>query len=65
MFIILREKNNYNFQTTFTDVDENGFAFFVNAEKELINSGYEVVDKENHEYGLNGNFAFIKYIELP
>lgn len=65
MFIILREKNNYNFQTSFTDVDENGFPSFVKAEKELINSGYEVIDNENHEYGLNGHFAFIKYIELP
>ena len=33
MFIILREKNNYNFQTSITDVDEKGFAYFVKAEK--------------------------------
>ena len=65
MFIILREKNNYNFQTSITDVDEKGFAYFIKAEKELLNSGYEVTDNENHEYGLNGNFAFIKYIEMP
>lgn len=64
MFIILREKNNYNFQTSITDVDEKGFAYFVKAEKELLNSGYKVIDNENHEYGLNGNFAFIKYIEM-